>query len=693
MFVPMQAAWVRRTVLSSVFILTWLALLPGRAMAQTCQGPLALVLSGGGAKGLAHIGVLRVLDSMGIRPDLVVGTSMGSVIGAIYASGYSGKEIGEQAHELRLAELYGADGRAPRSLGWRRPLVLWEPGAGGFHTVQSGAREAGINAALNRTMLRGNLLARGDFDSLAVPFRAMATDIRTREQVVLSGGDLAQAVRASMAIPLVFDPVRIEGRDLVDGGLAANVPVAAARSAGAARVIVSDVSWRPPDSVEADNPLAVADLLVAYLFTQAPDSLGPEDRLVRPAVDSFATLDFAPARVDVLIERGYEAARLAFSADPPPCSGTSGTADRPRLSYHLRSVRSEGISPAEEILLRSQLGLAEGPVDVGLLRDRLRSLGENEEYREVWLRPSGPPDSLRFDLAVRPAPSRLGAAGLAYDNDLGGQMWLGGVDRGTAIPGLESSVTLALAELRQEATLGFRREVLGPFLRRPFLTAMVAREQIRQFTPGGDLVSPERTREARGMVGLEHRFGREWLLSAGGLAYAWDSPGTNRSNALGGFFQLWSGPRYRASGIWGEAEVTTAYTRVQLQARRAVPAAGFRFIPEARFGWGRRLPLVRTFSLGGLDGFPGLNIGELRGDRELLAWFVVARRLFGPIDIRLTAASGQTAYGGPALPRGRWWSGGRVGLAVETPIGPIRVEYGVTRAERNAFFVRLGEWF
>jgi predicted acylesterase/phospholipase RssA len=187
--------------------------------------------------------------------------------------------------------------------------VVWEPGAGGVRTGESGAREASVNAALDRVLLRGNLEARGDFDSLPIPFRAVATDIRTRSVVVLAGGDLAQAVRASMAIPLVFDPERIEGRDLVDGGLASNVPVATARRAGATRVIVSDVGWRPPDSVRATNPLAVADLLVAYLFTQPLDSLGPDDRLIRPAVDSFAALDFTAERMTQIIERGYPAAR------------------------------------------------------------------------------------------------------------------------------------------------------------------------------------------------------------------------------------------------------------------------------------------------------------------------------------------------------------------------------------------------
>lgn len=663
-----------------------------RAQAS-CEGPLALVLSGGGAKGLAHLGVLRVLDSLGIRPDLVVGTSMGSIVGAMYASGYSPSQIAEQATDLRLADLFSRRLSTPHSLGQRRPLVVWERGSGGVRTAESGPREAGVNAALDRVLLRGNLQARGNFDSLAIPFRAVATDVRTRSVVVLGGGDLAQAVRASMAIPLIFDPERIEGRDLVDGGLASNVPIATARRAGATRVIVSDVGWRPPDSVRTTNPLAIADLLIAYLFSQPLDSLGPEDRIVRPAIDSFNALDFSASRMQEIVDRGYRAAREAFQAHPPACASTPAPSVDRRADYRVSNVRVEGVSPGDQLLIRRALGLANGNLDVSLLRDRLRIVGENADYRAIWLRPTGPPDSLSLSLLARAAPSRMAAAGLAYDNDLGGQMWLGGIDRGTVFSGLEASATLSLAELRQEVAIGFRREVLGPFIRRPFLNGFIARESVRRFTGNGDLISPERTREARAVAGLERRFGREWRVSAGGLAHAWDAPGANRTNGLGGFVSVSSGPQYRHSGVWGEADFTTAYTRVAVEARKAIPIAGFRIAPGLRFGYGRHLPLMSTFMLGGSEGFPGLNIGEFRGDRELHASVMVAHTLFGPVEARFTAASGKTAVGGPTLPAGRWQAGGRFGLAAETPIGPIRVEYGVAHPDRNGFFVRLGDWF
>jgi NTE family protein len=669
----------------------------GPLAGQQChqEGPLALVLSGGGAKGLAHIGVIRVLDSLGIRPDLVVGTSMGSIVGALYASGYSSAQIEDLAMSLGLARLFERnDPRTPRSLGDRRPLIVWSPGGGGFRTGEAGARETAVNAALNRALLRGNLAARGNFDSLPIPDRAIATDLRTREEIVLAGGDLARSVRASMAVPLVFDPQRIDGRDLVDGGLAANVPVAAARQAGATRVIVSDVSWQPPDSVRAEDPLVVADLLVAYLFTQPMDSLGPDDRVIRPSVDSFATLDFNPEKIPAIISRGYDAARAAFAVQPP-CPTSSLSPPAGRAAYRVaRVVVTEGRGE-DRTLLERLLGVEEGAwLDISGFRERFAGIGEVTDYQEVWMQPSGPYDSLTLSFSVKPAPARLVVAGLTYDNDLGGLMWLGGVERGTLLHGLENSVTLVLGELRQELGLGLRPAAFGRHLGRPVLWGLLAREEVRQFTASGATAPHVRTSEAMALLGLERRIGRSGLITVGGFGHAWDAPGSGREGGLGGLLRIASGPRYHASGAWGEAVLTDAYKRVEAEGRKVFPVGWRIFVtPSLRFGWGEQLPVQRTFFLGGFDGFPGLNIGERRGDRELLVQLLVTRRVIGPLEIRVTATSGQTAFGGPTLPHGRWQAGGRVGIGAETPIGPIRVEYGVERTGRNGVFVRLGEWF
>src|ERR1041384_8041029 len=196
----------------------------------------------GGARGSPPVRGLEARDSLGVRPDLVVGTSIGAIVGALYASGLSGREIDSLTRSLPLVELVrNVSNRTPHVWGSLLPLVLWEQGAHRFSVATEGLHELRTNAVLNRILLRGNLPARGDYDRLPIRFPAVATDLRSRETVVLDGGDLAQAVRASSAIPLVFTPERIGDRILVDGGISANLPVAAARAAGARRVIVVDL--------------------------------------------------------------------------------------------------------------------------------------------------------------------------------------------------------------------------------------------------------------------------------------------------------------------------------------------------------------------------------------------------------------------------------------------------------------------
>jgi hypothetical protein len=267
------------------------------------------------------------------------------------------------------------------------------------------------------------------------------------------------------------------------------------------------------------------------------------------------------------------------------------------------------------------------------------------------------------------------------------------VDRGATVHGVEASGTFVLAELHQELTIGLRTAAYGRYPRRPLLSGTIARERVRQFSTRGDLTTPIRTSDARGFLGLERRIGNHWLITAGGIAQAWDAPGSRRSNTLGGSIRISSGPGYLTSGVWIDGTLSTAYRRAAIEVRKTVVALGVRVTPSVRYGWGRNLPLIYNFSLGGDDGFPGLNIDERRGDRELMARLNVARRIFGPVDLILEAASGQVADGGPTLPRGRYEVGGRIGLGANTPIGPIRFQYGHARGDRGGIVVRVGEWF
>ena len=208
---------------------------------------VGLVLSGGAARGLAHIGVLKALEEQGVMIDAIAGTSMGAVVGGLYAAGYSVSELEQLATELDWQQaLSDAPPRADipfrrkqddRDFLVKQKLSFRDDGSLGL--------PLGLLQGQNLALLLEKLFARAgaveDFDQLPIPFRAVAADIATGETVVFADGHLALAVRASMSIPAVLTPVEVEGRLLVDGGISNNIPVDIAREMGVDRVIVVDI--------------------------------------------------------------------------------------------------------------------------------------------------------------------------------------------------------------------------------------------------------------------------------------------------------------------------------------------------------------------------------------------------------------------------------------------------------------------
>jgi NTE family protein len=273
---------------------------------------VALALSGGGARGIAHIGVLRALEENQIPVDFIAGTSMGAVIGAFYASGYSAEEIARIVRGIDWQSIFS--GKPERSLVplsarlGETPRIL-SVGYDFFRLAlpESALADYPIHRVLTRYLAGPSLAAGGDFDRLPIPFRAVAADLRTGSRVVHARGDLARAVRSSMSIPLAFSPVRLGDQVLVDGGIVDNLPVDVACGLGADFVLAVDVTSPPLPPERYRDLLGIASQLTDILAASA--NRNHQERanlLLRPELHGHRFTDYS--NFESLIESGYQAA-------------------------------------------------------------------------------------------------------------------------------------------------------------------------------------------------------------------------------------------------------------------------------------------------------------------------------------------------------------------------------------------------
>ena len=281
---------------------------------------VGLVLSGGGARGAAHIGVLKVLEEQRIPIHAIAGTSMGAVVGGLYASGLSAAEIAAliDSDEWRAAFTEPA----PRDrLSFRRKsedqnfLVKFPLGikSGSFRLPKALVSGQRVSQALRRVTF--SVAGRTQFDQLPIPFRAVATDLETGDAVVLSGGDLVDAMRASLAAPGLFAPVEIDGRLLVDGGLANNLPVDVAQAMGVDVLIVVDVGFPLRKRDTLDSVTTISNQMLSILIRRGSDvqraRLGAGDILLSPDLGEASSFDFAI--IPQATHLGESAARAALS--------------------------------------------------------------------------------------------------------------------------------------------------------------------------------------------------------------------------------------------------------------------------------------------------------------------------------------------------------------------------------------------
>jgi NTE family protein len=273
---------------------------PARANV-TARPRIGLVLSGGGARGLAHVGVLKVLEQMQIPIDVIAGTSMGAIVGGLYASGMRAADLDRELRAVRWSEVF-ANRVERQQLSQRRKEEdfetsgLFELGLRNAELVvpSSAVSSRGLESLLRRYTLPVRGVDR--FDQLPIPFRAVATDMETGAAVVLDHGDLALALRSSMSVPGVFAPTEVDGRVLGDGGLVNNVPIDVARALGADIVIVVNIGTPLAGREALRSVLGLTGQMINLLTEQNVQrslaTLKPDDVLIAPVLGSLTSGDF-----------------------------------------------------------------------------------------------------------------------------------------------------------------------------------------------------------------------------------------------------------------------------------------------------------------------------------------------------------------------------------------------------------------
>jgi NTE family protein len=684
---------------------------------------IALVLSGGGARGFAHIGVLRVLDELRVPVDVVTGTSMGAVVGGLYATGYTAAELEAMVRGTDWDSIF--DRRLPRAeLDWRRKeddyknLSDFELGIvdGGLTLPRGLAGTQRLEFFLRS--LSGPSKRVRDLARLPVPFAAIGTDLETGRRVVLQKDvSLSTAMRASMSVPGAFAPVEVNGQLLVDGGVVDNLPVDAARAMGADIVIAVNVGTPLLRRDQIGNVVGVATQLTLMMGLETIErsiaSLKPADVLITPALDGLGSGDFTEGAR--LIGAGEAAARqladrLAALALPP-----GAYAQREALRTQL--VREEGPFRVDEVrvagtravrpeavagVARDLAGQTVTVQQIGPVLDRIYSSGDFESVSYSLVDEGG-----RSVLVVTPYEKSWGYNVLR----LGGNVQTNfGDDNAFNLLVSHSWRWLNRwgGEWRNEVQIGDTRRLmsewyqpLGAGSRWFVLPRLESLQQERNLFIGELLLSRYENTQLGAALVLGHEVPRLGSLRAGVGRFRLESApligvqfdaNTSHANVLlaqanvdtldNVLFPLrgyYLDVRYRRY----DKPVGLLDVRESISVDTVLPMSIGRYTTILSARGGTSDP-QGPFQLGGLFNLTGTRTGEVAGDRGLLLRGLLFRNVSDLIDLKMPTYAGLSLEVGAALPRGASFEpadfrrAAALFVSVESLVGPVFFAVGRT---------------
>ncbi len=716
------------------------------ALAQTVTSPnvqrprIGLVLSGGGARGAAHIGVLKVLEELRVPVDAIAGTSMGALVGGAYASGMTVAEMQLQVLSIRTADILRDD--PPRR---DQPERLKRDDSINFLGPEFGVKDGQLSLPKGavsgiglEALLRGFVRSGGEprFDALPIPLRVVATDIETGRVHVLDSGDLASALRASISIPGLFAPAEVDGRMLVDGGLTRNLPVDVARQMGVDIVIAVNLGTPLLRRDQVTSVLGVTAQMINILTEQnvreSLAALTDRDILISPALGDFESSDFD--HMADIVGVGEAAAReltarldrLALSTSDYAAHRASRQVAVAGASAAIDEIRFAGLSRVNPAAVRTLVNTRAGrPLDAAVLDADLQRIYGQGDFDHVGYQlldeagkrvlvidaeeKSSGPDYLRFGLGLS-----NDFAGNAYFQALASyrRTWVNsrGAEWRTDLKlGRVNQITSALfqplwaggswflapsVDLEQKPFDVFDgRDRVARFSRQTGQVALDAgvqskvlgevrlglyrgRRTYRLDTGPSALVSAD---EKVDIGGTRLRLSRD-LLDSGRFprdGYALSLDVLASQPAIG------ARDRYTR---W-EADYVAAFSSGQDTLQLGLHAGG-------ALG-GDVLPAYDLFPFGGFMQLSGFRTGQLLGQSVAFGRVVYARRIFGgPLLEGMFGGFSLEAgrVGDPLLPASPTGllTAGSIFIATDTPVGPVYLGFGHARGGNNAIYLYLG---
>lgn len=702
---------------------------------------IGLALGGGGARGIAHISVLRTLEKLRVPVDCIAGTSMGSLIGAMYASGMSVDEIEKMVVTMDWATLFDDKlTRSERSFRRKRDdeLVISQPGIGiGSDGLKlTSALLTGETIMLTFGRMVEPVSAIEDFDQLPIPFRAVAADINNGSAVVIQGGDLALAMRASMSIPAAFPPVMSDGKVLVDGGIASNLPVEIVRGMGADIIIAVDVGTPLSDITTQSSVLALTDQLTGLLSVgnskRSIATLSGRDVLITPPLGTrVATADFGKYAEALAIGlEGVEPVRdqLAQLGVPEDAfeqnrSVRVGRQSQPPI---IEFVRLDNQTRYRDALIKARVDVPLGkPLDSAALERQMHELyGFNTLSSSSYevLEENGRTGVVLHLREKSQGPNYL-EAGFSMSNDFEGDY-----DFNIRLGVLRSPINDTGGEVRGLLQIGDEPKLIGEYYQ-PFgatgrflfaTRASYADRKINQFDANGDRTAEFSAEEFGLQVSVGREFGNYGAISVG-LRRS-----TGSSEVLVGdptlpSYDFDSGSAYldatvdRVDSIFFPRDGYIMRNRYSIfrtglgsdvdfdqydldaLAARSFGAHAIQLGMRYHVTTSGVAPLQSLYRLGGFSRLVGFSPNQLTGQDYAV--------ILGGYSYQLGQVLGQKALVGGTLEYGNAWQSrsdmafddgilnGSLFIGADTWVGPIILGVGLREGGEKSIFMTLGEGF